>query len=194
MIAALNPPGSALLAALAAVPPTMALLAYPNRPGLLLPAGATAIASLYLISFYALPMVLVGLVWLWVHHQVSGDTPAGAISALVVGVALWLAVPAVTTVHLDPSCSETLSDGTVQDVDPATRGYPTGWVWVTGSSTVTGSAAPGAGVVAEACVSDNLVGWESAAAIAVAAASVFLSWLLIKPVEIEAEEKPGALV
>jgi len=194
LLAAFYPPGSALLGAFGLVAPTMAMLAYPRRPGLLLPAGAIAIASLYVMSIYGLPMVLIGLVWLWVHHQVSGYEPSGAIGALVVGVALWLAVPAVMTLHQDPFCVQTLRDGTVERIDPATHGYPTGWVWEADSYSFSGSGIAAGDIVAESCVSNNVVGWETAAAIALAAASVFFSWLLTKPIETRAEEKPAALV
>ncbi|MEX2252144.1 MAG: hypothetical protein WD895_08755 [Acidimicrobiia bacterium] len=193
-IAMLNPPGAPILGAIALVAPTMALLAYPHRPGLLLPAGAIAIVSLYMMSLYGLPMVLVGLVWLWVHHQVAGSKPSGATGALVVGVVLWLAVPAVTTVHLDPTCVQTLRDGTVQAVNPATRGYPTGWVWQIDSTVATGTMTAQLDTIADSCVSNSVVGWETAAAITMAVAAVFLCWLLTKPTEATVETRSEALV
>jgi len=187
--------GDALvLGVTAAVAPTMALLAYPNRPGLLLPAGAVAIASLYLMSIYGLPMVVIGLIWLWVHQKVVGSAPSGASRALVVGVVLWLAAPTVMNLHQDPVCEQTLRDGTVQEVDPATRGYSTGWVWDVDSSSFSGSGTAAGDIVSESCSSDSFVWWENAGLVAIAVASVYLSWRLTKPIDFTVQQKPAALV
>ncbi len=167
-----------------AIPATLALLAHPRRPALFLPAAVIVIGSIFVITMFTLPLLLLGLIWFWAHHRIVGTNHAGVVGSLV-AVVLWLGAVGVTIVHLDPTCVQTIENGPTQAFDPATRGYETGWVWDV-DSTVTGggSAEPGA-VVSDSCVSDTVVFWEGAAGILLAVGSVYLGWRLTPPIDRE---------
>ena len=186
-------PGAVSLSLVAAVSPTLALLASRRRPGLLLPAGAIAILSVPALSLFGYPMFVIGLIWLWAHHQVAGSAPSGAAAALLAAVVLWFGAAVAMFIHLDPACTQTLRDGTVQEVDPAARGYETGWVWSMDSIPSLVGETMEADVVSGACGSDTLVLWEAAASITLSVGSVLASWYLVKPTEVATSATPEGL-
>jgi hypothetical protein len=183
-------PGAIALTLVAGVSPTLALLAYPRRPGLLVPAGAIAVLSVPVMSLFGFPMLLIGLTWLWVHHQVSGSERSGAATALLVAVALWFAATTVMFIHLDPTCVQKLRDGTFREVDPSSRGFTTGWVWAMDSTSFSASGVVAGEVVFEACTSNTEVLWESGASIALSVGAVLAGFYLTKPAEMSVEHQP----
>jgi hypothetical protein len=187
-------PGAIALTLVAAVSPTLALLADPRRPGLLMPAGVIAVLSVPVMSLFGFPMLLVGLTWLWVHHQVSGSERSGAATALLVAVALWFAATTAMFIHLDPTCVQKLRDGTFQEVDPSGRGFTTGWVWATDSTSFSASGVVAGDIVFEACTSNTEVLWESGASIALSVGAVLAGFYLTKPAEMSVEHQLEVVV
>ena len=172
--------GAVALATVVAVPPTLALVA-DSRPLLLLPAGLIALNTLFALSILALPMLAAGLVWLWAY---SKSAPRGRVlrklTVTVLVSVLWLLAAATLFVHIDPRCTETLSDGTVRVTDPAPQGFETGWVWEIGS-TSSGSTTFGVDVVSSQCPSDRVVWWEALVVLALSGDAILSGWLLATP-------------
>lgn len=166
---------------LLAVPPTTAILSHPKRPLMLLPAGVMGVAGfLGVLSILGYLLGILGLIWLWCYLKLA---PEGRwVNKVVIGLVpfLWLAASATLWVHLDPACEQRLGDGTVLEVDPADRGFESGWTWEVGSS-FSGSSGPiSSDVVFEACSSNTLVAWEVPAALALSSASVFVAFALAR--------------
>jgi hypothetical protein len=173
-------PGAIVIAAVVAVPPTLAALSMRNRPLLLLPAGVLGLAgALGLLSIFGFPLVILGLIWFWAYLKVA---PRGHLLrkfGMVLVPLLWLGAFIALFVHLDPQCEQRLSDGTVQQVDPVIRGFESGWAWEVDTSTFSGgSGIVSADVEFEACSSDTVVPWEAALSMLLSTASVAVAWLL----------------
>jgi hypothetical protein len=166
---------------LLAVPPTTAILSHPRRPLMLLPAAMMGVAGfLGVLSVLGYLLGILGLIWLWGYLKLA---PEGKwVNKVAIGLVplLWLAASTALWVHLDPACEQRLRNGTVLEVDPATRGFESGWTWEV-SSTFSGSSGPTySDVVFEACTSNALVAWEVLAAVALSAAAVIAAFALAR--------------
>lgn len=169
-------PGSVALTVAVAVPSTLALLAFPGRPALLVAASLISIAMLFLYPLLGLPMAVLGAVWLWSYSRTeNGDRgrPLVTLGAMLLVAAMWLGAVIVLFVHVDPRCAEQLSDGTVRTTDPAVQGLVAGWAWEVPSSS-SGSASLSGDVVAAECTSDTIVWWEALASLILATGAVGL--------------------
>ena len=178
--------GAVALAAVVAVPPTLALAGLTGRPVLLLPAGLAGVTSLStgvllqlpLLGLLGVPMVLLGVIWFWSYSKVrpGGSVIGKAVPTLVVWL-LWAASVVVLFIHLDPRCIQVLADGTVLSVDAALGGE-TGWLWEV-SATVSGfSEILGPDVVSGACTSDIVTGWEALVSLVLSAGAIATAWLM----------------
>jgi hypothetical protein len=147
---------------------------------MLLPAGMIGLLGIYL-SILGFPLVLLGLIWLWVYLKVNLPGRWLNKSAMTVVPLLWLAATAALWVHVDPACEQRLADGTVINIDPGTRGHQSGWAWDVGSS-YSGSSGPISGdVVSESCTSNTVVLWETLSAILLATSAVRAAMWLARP-------------
>jgi hypothetical protein len=173
------------------LPSVMAMLSRPGRPLMLLPAGIMGLLGFATGSILGLPLVVVGVVWLWAYLNVPHPERWTRKAPMILLPVLWLAASAMLWVHLDPACEQRLQDGTVVEVDPATRGFESGWTWEVGS-TFSGSAGPIAeDVVSEACSSNTLVAGEALTAIALCAITVLIGSYLSNPLERQ-NQRPSA--
>ncbi len=173
--------GSLALGVAVGVAPTLALISLDRRPTLL-PAASMSAVALGVIELTLLPLwLLLALIWWWAHNRrpvkVEVSRPLWwARVAMALGVVL--AVFALF-VHLDPRCTETMGDGTVQEVDPADRGFESGWRFGSGGSSeeISGEGGPG-GPVASSCTSDTIVWGEAIASILISMGVIgaALSW------------------
>lgn len=176
-------PGAITLGAIAATPPTFAVLGR-RRPGLFLAAGLTALLSLPVLSIFGLVMVPLGIAWFAAYAGANGrGSIIRAIVGMVAVTALWIAAAAVPFVHLDPRCVQKLDDGTVHEIEAS--GYDTGWVWDAGS-TITASSFSSGDVVEEVCASDVITPLEMLVALALIAAALGVGWVLVEAVTEEA--------
>ena len=168
-------PGSIALAAVVAAPPTLAVLST-HRPVLLVAAGVAAISTLLGLSVLGLPMVVIGMTWIVSYRRVTVPATTGR-ALLVIGAAWTFTVAAfvVLFLHIDPSCSETLVDGTVRAVDA--DGFESGWLWEVGS-TSSGSTTIDIDVASSSCSSDVVVVAEAAGSLALAGLAVGSAWRL----------------
>ena len=172
-------PGAIVIAAVVAVPPTLAALSMRNRPLLLLPAAVLGLAgALGLLSVFGFPLVILGLIWFLAYLKVAPSGHFLRKVGMVLVPLLWLGALIALFIHLDPYCEQGLSDGTVQQVDPVVRGFESGWAWEIDTSTFSGSGIVSAEVEFEACSSDIVVPWEAAVSILLSTASVGVAWLL----------------
>lgn len=171
-----------VILALFATPPALAMLSRPRRPLMLLPAGIIGLLGLYgMGSVLGLPLVILGLVWLWAYLKVAPPDRWLRKASMILVPLLWLGATVALWVHLDPGCEQRLRDGTVVEVDPATRGFESGWAWEVGSS-FSGSSGPiSQDVVYEACTSNTLVAWEALAATALCGMTLVAGYNLAKP-------------
>ncbi len=181
--------GLVVLAAIA-VPPTLAVLAHPKRPLMLLPAGVIGLLGLLgILSIVGLPLALLGVIWLWAYLKMAPPGRWVSKLAMIVVPLLWLAATAALWVHVDPACERRLRDGTVINVDPAGRGFESGWVWEVGSS-FSGTSGPiSEDVVYEACTSNAVVPWEAMSAILLSAGSVLVAIWLAKPSTVPSRQR-----
>lgn len=170
--------------ALFAVPVVLAMLSQPRRPLMLLPAGIIGLLGLFGIgSVLGLPLVILGLIWLWAYLKTAPPGRWLRKTSMILVPLLWLGATLALWVHVDPACEQRLTDGTVVEVDPATRGFASGWTWELGSS-FSGSSGPiSQDVVSEVCTSNVLVAWEALSAIALGGLTVFVGSNLAKPPE-----------
>jgi hypothetical protein len=155
-----------IVLALFAVPSVLAMLSRPKRPLMLLAAGMTALLGFFgMGSILGLPLFGLGLIWLWAYLKLAPANRWLAKASMTLVPLLWLGATAVLWVHLDPACEQTLRDGSVIEVDPATRGFESGWTWEVGSSFSGHSGPTSDDVVFEACTSNTLVLWEATSAL-----------------------------
>jgi hypothetical protein len=161
-------PGALGLAAVAAVPSTLALLGLSGRRVLLLCAGAAAVTSFLVLSVLGVLMAILGVVWIASAPPLSsgGVWRHAAITSAV--WLLWVMSAAILFLHVDPRCAQTLPGGTVVTTDGRAAGFYAGWVW-NQSATTTGSSTSSQGVVAETCSSDTVTWIEAALALTLAA-------------------------
>lgn len=178
--------GALLLGAVAAAPPTLAVLGITGRPGLLLSAGICAVISAPFLSIFWLIEVVLGIVWLVTYARTPGRGSAArtVVAAIVIPV-LWVAAGSLLFVHLDPRCAQTLEDGTVREFDGAANGFESGWVWNAGSE-ISGSSGVSVDVVEEVCTSDVVTWPEALAGLALLAALFGVGWTLVEPAEDQA--------
>jgi hypothetical protein len=162
--------GSVSLAVSVAVAPSLAWISLDRRPGLL-PVAALASFLSGLVTLLLLPVsVLVSLLWViaWSRRPVTMELTR---KLWWVGVALAFAPVLGILVmfsHLDPVCTETSADGTVVEVNPSDRGYPTGWRFgsIGSTGTATNQSGPD-GPVSSFCTSNTVTWWEAALSAAV---------------------------
>lgn len=167
--------GSLALGAAAATPSTLALLSLDRRPSLL-PAATVAQVAVGLLAYVLLPLwIVVGVLWhrAWRGRVVRADVSKARAAARVGMGALVAASILVLFVHVDPVCTQTLNDGSVQSIDPATRGLQSGWTFSTGNSTVATSSL-GAEIAEERCSSNSIVVGEALASLVIIAATIEL--------------------
>lgn len=175
-----------LVLALFAVPSAMAMLSHPRRPMMLLPAGIIGLLGMYgMGSVLGLPLVVLGLIWLWAYVRVAPPDRWLRKTTMLLVPLLWFGAAFALWVHLDPACEQRLSDGTIVEVDPATRGFEAGWTWEV-SSTVSGSGFGSQDVVSEVCTSNTLVAWEALSAIVLCGLTLLLSFKLADPSDAKA--------
>ncbi len=185
-------PTAVLIATVIAVPPTLAALSMRGRVLMLLPAGLLGIAGLLgLLSVLGFLLIIPGLIWLWAYLKLapSGRYPRKFAMAAV--PLLWVGAVAGLFVHIDPLCEQLLADGSVVRIDPAGRGFKTGWAWDIDTSTFSGSGSGSDMVVSESCTSDIVVPWEMAASVILSATAVGVAWLLAG---VGASSEPGLVV
>ncbi|HZD22938.1 MAG TPA: hypothetical protein VE569_05980, partial [Acidimicrobiia bacterium] len=138
-------------------------------------------------SIIGLPLVVLGFIWLWGYLKMAPPGMWVRKTSMILVPLLWLGATALLWVHLDPACEQRLRDGTVIEVDPATRGFESGWTWEVGS-TFSGSSGPiSDDVVFEACTSNTLVAWEALSAIGVCAVAVLVGFNMARPSSKETE-------
>ncbi len=163
--------GSVALGAALATPATLAVLSLDRRPSLL-PAAAIGALATSVVALWLLPIWL-ATTFLWyrawterpVRVQLSQRRAAGRIGLGFLMAASILAL----FVHLDPACTQRLTNGTTRTVDVATRGFDSGWVFGSGNNTSSGSYSTGADVAGEACTSDTIVLGEALASLLITA-------------------------
>jgi hypothetical protein len=154
-------PGGFALGAVAALPPTLALIGLSGRPVSLLAAGVTALSSLPVLSLLGVVMAMLGAYWVVssVKLELGGALRAVAITSAV--WLLWASSVAMLFVHLDPRCAQTRVDGTV--VVEAPTGLYSGWVW-NAPPTAGSSSSSDQSIVTETCASD-VITWIEAVVI-----------------------------
>lgn len=167
--------GSLALGATLATPATLALLSLDRRPTLL-PAAAVGALVSGIVTLWLLPIWLaVAYLWYraWSGRPVRATVPQ-ARSAAVIGLGALTAVSMLALfTHVDPACTQLLADGTERSIDPATRGFDTGWAFTalgtTSSSSSSGTSAIGTEVAEETCTSNTVVVGEALASLGVTA-------------------------
>ena len=178
--ASMELPGAIALAAVAALPPTLALLGLTGRPTLLLPAGVAAVTSVPVLSLLGVIMAVLGIMWLIAYGTLRrpGSILTTVVATIIVWM-LWVAAAAALFIHLDPRCAQTLTDGTVREIDAEAIGYESGWVWDS-SSTISVSSSGSGDVETEVCTSDLVTGGEALATVALVGTSLGSGWLLTR--------------
>ncbi len=160
--------GSLALGVAAAVAPTIALISLDRRPALL-PAASLAALMLGVIDLTLLIVwLLLALTWWWAHNRRPAKVVLSRLlwwARVAMALGVFLAVT-VLFVHQDPYCTDTMADGTVVYVDPAEKGYVSGWGFGSTSSSQEASGQSGPdGPVASSCVSDTVVWGEAVASL-----------------------------
>ena len=181
--------GAVALAGVIAVSPTLAVLAA-RRKTLLLAAGLTAMSTLLGFSVLALPMIVIGLIWLVAYGRMAVPGPISRKIATVAVV--WLLTTAafgVLFLHIDPRCADTLSDGRVRMVDVTTQGMESGWIWNVRSS-FAGTSSSSPDVVLSVCSSDTVVAWEAALSIGLSLGALSSGWSMTS--RLQGVERPGS--
>lgn len=164
--------------ALVAVPPTLALLSL-RRPLLLLPAALTGFLGLfYVLSIWGWGLSLLALFWVVAYLKIAPDGLWLRKTGMVLVPLLFWVGTLMLWIHLDPVCEQRLRDGPVTELDPATRGFESGWVWEVDTTSFGSSGTVTGDVVYQACASDTRVLWESLAATLLAAGAVAVGWTL----------------
>jgi hypothetical protein len=166
---------------LVAVPPTLAVLSL-RRPLLLLPAALTGFLGLFsVLSIWGWGLALLSVFWVVAYLQsVSNGLWLRKMGMVLVFLLFWVGT-AILWAHLDPACEQRLGDGTVREIDPATRGFTSGWVWEVDTSSFHSSGTSSGDVVYEICSSDTRVLWESTAIALLATGAVLVGWALADP-------------
>ena len=174
-------PRALVLAALMAVPPTLAMLSYPDHPRMLIAAGLTGLVAVGALSILGLILVVLGAIWIGAYIKLGPEVDWARSLAMIVVPVLWLAASTTLWIHLDPVCEQRLENGRVIRIDPLARGFESGWTWdVTGSSSFA-SGPTGDQVRSESCSGDEVVLWEAMAAIILSGTAVAVAILLARP-------------
>ena len=162
--------GSLALGLALATPATLAALSLDQRPTLLPAAAITALLTA-IVAAVLLPVALItAFIWYraWMERPVPAVTTV-ARSAARIGLGfLLLTAMLALFVHVDPVCTQTLTDGTERSVDPASRGYTTGWA-LGFVETHSSMSSISQGVAEEICTSDTVVLGEALASLALTA-------------------------
>jgi hypothetical protein len=147
----------------------LAFLSLDRRPTLL-PAAAIGALALSIVAVWLLPVWL-GMTYLWyrawVGRPVRADVSRRRAAARVGLGFLIVAAILVLFVHLDPACTQRLTDGTTRSIEASSRGFDTGWVFSSGNRTSSGTSVVDAGVAEETCSSDTIVVAEALASLAI---------------------------
>ncbi len=171
--------GAAGLAVVLGIPAVLAWLSLDRRPSLLPAATYAALASGVLSSVLLVFWLLPVYVWhrAWNSRPIAVASPRWAPIARVGLAAMVFISFLVLFAHQDPRCSETLADGTVRELDPASQGLMTGWSFGLGYSSTTGSMSGtlNGDVVSSSCESDRIVIGEALAASGLALVGVGLA-------------------
>lgn len=164
------------LAVAATLPASLALLSLSQRPSLLTVAWMAALVSATVVITASPIWIVVALAWGFSSR--NRPRPAPDARWMTVGrpvMALAVVIPIfVMFAHVDPACTITYRDGSVEVIDPATRGMEAGWQFggsTFGGSTSFGTSA-GSDTQSEECTSDTVVWWEGLASV-VASAAIF---------------------
>ena len=180
-IGAFSDDGPTVLQAIAtvaaiALPAVFALISLDRRPSLLPGAVMAALVAGVLVLEFLPAWLVVAIIWGMIARARPRPVPeprwawfGRPLLAAAVAVPMLLMFT-----HLDPVCTVTYTDGRVEQVDPATHGYPTGWQFSLGSS-ITGSDTA-SGAATEACSSDTVVWWEAALSLIATAGIVLLAF------------------
>ncbi|MCP4308405.1 MAG: hypothetical protein GY788_26700 [bacterium] len=163
--------GSIALGAAMAEPATLALLSLDRRPSLL-PAAAIGALATSVIALWLLPIWL-AIAFVWYRAWTGRPVPAKvsqkwAIKRVGLGFLMAASILALF-VHLDPACTQRLTDGSTRSVDVASRGFSSGWVFGAGTTTSSGSYSSGPDVAGESCTSDTIVLGEALASLMITA-------------------------
>ncbi len=164
------------LAVATTLPATLALMSLDRRPSLLTVAWMAAIVSAFLIITASPIWIVIAIAWGYASR--SRPRPAPDALWMTLGrplLAFTVVIPVfVMFTHLDPVCTITYQDGSIENVDAASRGFETGWKfgatlngWTETSSF---SALPPGDFESEECSSDTVVWWEALASVAGSAA------------------------
>jgi hypothetical protein len=154
--------GSVAMGLALASPATLALLSLDRRPTLL-PAAAIAAVVTVPVASVLLPIGLItAFMWYraWTERPVPATTSTRR-AAMRVGLGFVLLAAILTlSAHVDPACTQRLTDGTERSVDAASRGFDTGWAFNAGGTT-SGSMSIGPDASEETCTSDTVVVGEA---------------------------------
>lgn len=171
--------GSVALGAALGMPAVFAWLSLDRRPSLLPAAAFAGVVSALLSSI----LVVLWIYPLYVWFRAWGDRPVAAavpLSSRLGQIGLAVAVMAsflVLFVHVDPSCRQTLSDGSTVEVDAGERGFDSGWTFGLGTTSSSSSSGVLSGdVVAETCDSDRIVLGEALASLAMVSGVTAVAW------------------
>ncbi len=199
------------LAIAATLPATLAVISLQRRPTLLTAAWMSAVVSAFVLITVGWIWMVVAIAW----GYASGRRPRPAPDARWMTwarplLALAVVLPMVVMfAHLDPVCTVTSSDGTVENIDPASRGYAEGWqlggsFFAGGSTTSTSaSSASVAGSTSseneaetfttEECTSDTVVWWEALNSVGASAAVLGVASRWPTSEKLVAEDQPTHL-
>lgn len=165
---------AAALGIAATLPATMAVVSLDRRPSLLPVAWMAALVGAFLIITASPVWIVVALAWAFAGRsrpRPARDTRWMRWARPLLAIAVALPVYVMST-HLDPACTSTFADGHTEAVDPARRGFETGWLFGRTMSSSTQTTTGGPDVVEENCASDTVVWWEALASILASSAIV----------------------
>ncbi len=159
-----------------ALPALLALISLDGRPSMLPAAVMAALISGVLVLQLLPAWILVAIAWGAVAR--SRHRPVHEPRWVWFGRPLLAAAVALPIVlmfsHLDPVCTISYTDGQVEQIDPATRGYTTGWQLSAGSTFV--SSDSGSNVASETCRSDTVAWWEAALSLMASSGIIVLAF------------------
>jgi len=161
--------GSVALGAALATPATLALLSLDRRPSLL-PAAAIGVLATSVVALFLLPIWLaVAFLWYraWTVRPVAAKMSRWWAAGRIGLGFLMAASILVLFVHLDPACTQHLTDGTTRSVDASSRGFTTGWIFGDGTTSSSGTFTSDNDVASETCTSDTIVLGEALASLAI---------------------------
>lgn len=153
------------------LPASFALLSLKRRPSLLLTAVFAAAVIGAAIPEFLPVWLLAGGAWIVAIRNRPRPLPEPRWALIGRPIlAVTVIVPLVLLFgHADPTCTLTIGDGQVEQVDPATRGLDSGWQWgLPGSSIGVSSFASSRSeeaIEVEECSTDRVLTWEALASL-----------------------------